>query len=42
MIRVKGGGVQMEATFALVPMLILSGISVVLIMMYFIMHHWAK
>lgn len=32
----------MEPTFGLVPMLILSAIVIVLIMSYFIFHHWAK
>ena len=32
----------MDATFGLVPMLILSAIVVVLIMAYFFFHNWAK
>ena len=32
----------MEPTFGLVPILILSVIAVVLILAYFVMHHWAK
>lgn len=40
--KVKGGGVSMEATFGFVPMLILSIIVIVLIMSYFFFHRWAK
>lgn len=32
----------MEATFGLMPMLILSIIAVVAILAYFFLHHWAK
>lgn len=32
----------MEATFGFVPMLVLAAIAVVLIMVYFYLHHWAK
>lgn len=32
----------MEATFGLVPMLVLAAIMVVLIMTYFFLHHWVK
>ncbi len=32
----------MEATFGLVPMLVLSAIVVVLIVSYFFFHNWAK
>lgn len=32
----------MEATFAFVPMIVLSAIIVVLIMSYFVFHRWAK
>jgi len=42
MIKVKGGGVKMEATFGLVPMLVLSAIVILLIVFYFFFHHWAK
>ena len=38
----KGGVCQMEATFGFVPMLVLAAIAVVLIMVYFYLHHWAK
>lgn len=40
MMKVKGGGVIMEATFALIPMLILSLIAVVAILAYFFLHQW--
>lgn len=42
MMRVEGGGFEMDPTFGLVPMLVLAAIAVVLIMTYFIFHHWAK
>ena len=42
MMKLKGGGVEMEPTFGLVPMLVLAAIVVVLIMTYFIFHNWAK
>lgn len=32
----------MEMTFGFIPILILSIIAVVLILVYFFMHHWAK
>lgn len=42
MMEIKGGGVLMEPTFGLVPLLVLAAIVVVLIMAYFFLHHWAK
>jgi hypothetical protein len=42
MMKAKGGGVEMEATFGLVPILIMALIAVVIILMYFFFHHWAK
>jgi len=40
--KLKGGGAEMEATFGLIPSLIMGTIAVVSIVSYFFFHHWAK
>lgn len=35
-------GMKMDATFGLVPMLVISIIVVALILAYFVFHNWAK